>query len=149
MPTDEPEPLRRGKRFHEDVQNEWEQEAEGKVKREKGIRKPGGRRGRVDIHVDADDDQVAVVEIKASHWDRMTEKAVRRNVRRHIRQVWDYIESQLKLEKTVSPGIIFPKRPQSAERLRLVEELFDEEGIPVVWQDETIEERRERAAQSE
>lgn len=29
--------------------------------------------------------------------------------------------------------------------MKLIEELFLEEGIPVVWEDEPIEERRDRA----
>lgn len=40
----------------------------------------------------------------------MINKAVIRNVRRQIRQVWDYIESEFEKEKKVSPGIIFLKR---------------------------------------
>jgi hypothetical protein len=74
----------------------------------------------------------------------MTDSAVRRNVRRQIRQVWNYIESQLKTKKDVSPGIIFSKQPQDKERMKLIESMFEEEGIPVVWQDETIEERKMR-----
>jgi sulfite reductase alpha subunit-like flavoprotein len=54
---------------------------------------------------------VAVGEIKASDWDRMTPGAVRRNVLRQARQVWEYIESQLGDSQEVSPGMIFPRRP--------------------------------------
>ncbi len=57
-------------------------------------------------------------------------------------------ESQVTKGKTASIGIIFPKRPASPERLRLVENLFWEHGIPVVWEDETKEERRARAEDS-
>ncbi len=82
----------------------------------------------------------------------MTDEAVRRNVRRQIRQVWSYIESQIVEgeyvedgeHKDVCPGIIFPKRPKDGERMKLIEEMFEEEGIPVVWHDETIEERKAR-----
>ena len=104
------------------------------------------RKGRIDIFVDDDGDKlVAVAEVKSSDWDKMTDSAVRRNVRRQIKQIWDYIESQLNVKKDVSPGIIFPKRPKDKERMRLIEELLEEEGIPVVWQDETIEERKARS----
>ena len=63
-----------------------------------------------------------------------------------------YIESQI-LDgqyvkdgegKDVCPGIIFPKRPKDRERMELIENIFEEEGIPVVWHDETIEERKMR-----
>ncbi len=145
----EPKQLRDGKAFHDKVQKDWEETAEGKPVREKHIIKPSGRKGRIDIHVDVDDGLVAVVEIKNSDWDKMTLPAVRRNVRRQAKQVWDYIHSQLEglgddQSKDVSPGIVFPKRPSDGDRMMLIEELFEAEGIPVVWEDETIEERKTR-----
>lgn len=143
--TTEPTQLRRGKEFHKKIQVDWLNTAAGKTLIEKAITKPTGRIGRIDIFVDDDGDKlVAVAEVKASDWDKMTDSAVRRNVRRQIKQIWDYIESQLKMKKDVSPGIIFPKRPKDQERIRLIEEKFEEEGIPVVWQNETIEERKAR-----
>ena len=142
----EPKNLRLGKAFHKKIQVAWNREAEGTVTPEKGILKPSGRKGRVDIFVNDDqsDGAIAIVEIKASNWNRMTEKAVRRNVRRQIKQVWDYIESQIiKGEyvptgegKTVCPGIIFPKRPKEKSRKKLIENKFDVEGSVVVWEDE-------------
>jgi len=144
--TSEPTQLHRGKAFHKKMQADWLNTAEGKILIEKAITKPTGRKGRIDIFVDDDSDKlVAVAEVKASDWDKMTDSTVRRNVRRQIKQIWDYIESQLKMKKDVSPGIIFPKRPKDQERMRLIEEMFEEEGIPVVWQNETIEERKARS----
>ncbi|MHB8967098.1 MAG: hypothetical protein ACYC57_02405 [Thermoleophilia bacterium] len=145
---EEPRRLQNGKTIHKSVQEDWVQTAEGhKVKPEKQITKPSGRQGRIDIHVITKvDNLVAVVEIKASDWDAMKdEAAVRRNVNRQVKQIWDYIESQLEKGLDVSPGVIFPERPRDAERKKLIEELFDEQGVPVVWEDETIEERKERA----
>ena len=142
--------LRRGKAFHKLIQQEWEREAEGEVKSERHIRKPNGRKGRVDVFVNDDDPEssIAIVEVKATDWNKIKKKNIRRNVRRQIRQVWSYIESQI-LDgqyvkdgegKDVCPGIIFPKRPKDRERTDLIEQIFEEEGIPVVWHDETIEE---------
>lgn len=145
MAKREPKAIRRGKTFHQSVQADWQKNAEGDVDVEKSITKPSGRRGRIDIFVSAGDALVAVAEIKASVWNRMTIAAVRRNVLRQARQVWDYIESQLAAGKEVSPGVIFPKRPTSARRLQLIEALFEERGLVVVWQDESIDERRARA----
>lgn len=142
----EPENLRRGKAFHKRIQANWVQEAEGVVTPERRIFKPTGRKGRVDIFVDDDqqDGIIAIVEIKASDWNIMTEKAVRRNVRRQIKQVWNYIESQIiKGEyvptgegKSVCPGIIFSRRPKDKARMKWIENRFEEEGIVVVWDDE-------------
>lgn len=110
------------------------------------------------MFVDDDDPEgtIALVEIKASDWDRMTDNAVRKNVRRQIKQIWDYIETQIMggeyvptgERKSVSPGIIFPKRPEDRERMKLIEAMFLEEGIPVVWDDESIEECRQRNTSS-
>ena len=96
-----------------------------------------------------DDNLVAIIEIKNSDWDRMTLDAVRRNVRRQARQLWKYIESQLEglggdERKEVCPGIVYPRRPTTPGRLKLIENLLEEEGIPVVWDDESIKERRAR-----
>lgn len=139
----EPEPLKRGKAFHKKIQADWEAEAEGEVTSERWVVKKTGRKGRVDVFVNDNDLDgcIAIVEIKATDWDRMTHQAVRRNIRRHIRQVWGYIESQIDGEnyvstgeqKSVSPGIVFPKRPADIERCERIEELFFDEGIVVVW----------------
>lgn len=88
---------------------------------------------------------VAVAEAKASHWDRITTDAVRRNVWRQARQVWHYIESQLAEGKEVNPGIVFPRRPRTLRRLERIEALFEERGIAVVWENESVEQRRARA----
>lgn len=140
----EPKSLRRGKEFHKKIQKEWNT-AEGTVKPEKGIIKPSGRKGRIDIFVKSDGKLVAVVEIKNSDWDAMTSSAVRRNIKRQAHQIWNYIESQLDLGKEVSPGVIFPKRPEDPDRMNLIEKLFEEEGIPVVWMDESDAERKARS----
>jgi len=150
----EPMQLRRGKAFHKQIQGEWLREAEGDIKKERRIIKPSGRKGRVDVFVNDDDPKgsVAIVEIKATDWDRIKECNIRRNVRRQIKQIWDYIESQIvKGEyvpegegKDVCPGIIFPKRPRDRKLMNQIEEMFLEEGISVVWHDETTKECKRR-----
>ena len=142
----EPVQLQRGKQFHKLIQQEWLETAQGDVKPERTVVKKNQRRGRVDVFVDDDDPDgaAAIVEIKASDWDRMTDKAVVRNAKRQIRQIWDYIESQIVggeyvstgVKKGISPGIIFPRQPRDKVRMKLIEDLFWEEGITVVWHDE-------------
>ena len=143
----EPAALRRGKAFHRLIQEEWEtdQRTRGVAFREFGITKPGGRRGRIDLLIDEGEDWVAVVEIKASDWDAMREENLRRNARRQVRQIWDYIDSQLKPNedgsidgREVCPGVIFPKVPLKPGRRDTVEALFNKEGIQVVWHDEIL-----------
>ena len=138
----EPEQLRRGRVFHKLVQTEWENDAEGCVVRERQVLLNTSRKGRVDVFVDDGqaDGCIAIIEVKASDWDRMSGRAVERNVRRQIRQVLRYISSQLDggnyvstgEHKTVSPGIIFAKSPNDQERKRRIEGLFiDDVSFPV------------------
>ncbi len=98
----------------------------------------------MDIFVKSDNNLVAISEIKDSNWDAMTLTNVRRNVKRQALQIWNYIDAQLQSGTDVSPGVIFKKRPKNRELMILIEKLFDDEGIPVVWEDESVEERRKR-----
>jgi hypothetical protein len=140
----EPRKLMQGKRFHGLVQKEWTRTAQGRVSVETGCRKRSGRRGRMDVFVNADSALVAIVEIKSSRWDRIAVTAVRRNILRHARQLWEYLEPQLDAGRDVCPGIIFPRRPTSSRRLKLIEDLFAEHGIAAAWQDESLSRRRAR-----
>ncbi len=145
---EEPAAFRKGKAFHTEVQDEWKRQAEGKPRREFPVTKPGAepddRKGRIDIHVDAGDDLVAVVEVKSTNWIRMSDAKVRRTVAEYSRQVWEYIDSKELRGKDVSPGIVLLGKPEDPNRLSLIEGLFEEEGIPVSWHEETVEDARDR-----
>lgn len=142
--SNEPENLRQGKEVHKKIQKEWHKTAEGCVVSEKAMTKPNGRKGRMNVFVVCDKVLVAVGEIKCSRWDEMTLSAVRRNAMRQARQTWDYIESQLALGTDVSPGVIFSKLPRDTRRMELVEQVFGEQGIAVVWDDETVTKHKAR-----
>jgi len=135
--------LRKGRRLNKKIQRSWGKEVQGKVKPEKPCIKPSGKKGRMDIHVEVKEENklVSCVEVKNTDWNRMTEQSIIRNVKRQINQVWNYIDSELTRGKEISPGIIFPKKPRGKSKLNLVERLFEEKGIPVVWNDESIKER--------
>jgi len=47
-------------------------------------------------------------------------------------------------KKSVSLGIIFSKRPENNNRMKFIENLFWEDGITVVWDDESVEECKKR-----
>ena len=78
--------LRKGNIFHKKIQKSWGKEAQGKVKPERPCVKPSGKKGRMDIHVEFEDEDklVSCVEIKNTDWNRMTEQSIRRNVKRQI-----------------------------------------------------------------
>ena len=142
----EPRQLRRGKAFHKTIQQEWRATAiDGEPHSERTIRRLNGRYGRVDVLVEELGDMVSVIEIKCTDWDRMTEANVVRNVKRQIRQIWTYVEAELELYGCdVCPGVIFPKLPRSAERLGLIETMFNSEGIQVVWHNEGWDQLKKR-----
>ncbi len=142
----EPNILKNGKRFHKLIQDEWiATTKDGEARPEKYIKRVDGRKGRVDILIEELGDFVSIIEIKATDWDRIKPENVKRNIRRQIRQVWRYIESQLDIDSmAVCPGIIFPKLPNNTGILELVEDTFNAEGIQVVWHDETIAEAKKR-----
>jgi hypothetical protein len=144
--THEPSNLKKGKQFHELVQKEWCRTAAGHVKTEKSVSKSDRRRGRADIFVDEiGDDLVSIVEIKNTDWDEIKPENIRRNVKRHARQLWEYIEFQTDSEaRSVSPGIIYPKIPTDHEKLKLIEAILEGECIQVVWENESIEAVRRR-----
>jgi hypothetical protein len=91
----------------------------------------------MDIHVDAGN-LTACVELKNSNWDEMTPVAVKKNARRQINQIWDYIDSDVGRAEDICPGVVFPKRPRNLARKQLIEEMFNERGIQVVWEDEAL-----------
>ena len=145
----EPKILKNGKEFHKKIQTEWLDTAEGEVKAEKQMIKQNGRKGRMDVFIKTEETYVSIAEIKMSDWDVMTIKNLHRNVRRQIRQIWSYIDSQLEQKRDVTPGIIFSNRPQKNGRLDLIEQLFGKECITVVWDDESIEECLKRSSYDE
>ena len=127
------------KNFIKKKQTEWLDTAQGEVKIEKQMIKKNGRKGRMDVFIKTEETYVSIVEMKNSDWDAMTMKNLHRNVRRQIRQIWSYIDPELEQNREVSPGIIFSNRPKKISRLNLIEQLFEEECITVVWDDESNE----------
>lgn len=141
----EPEILRKGKAFHKRVQEDWERTAkDGKIIKEhfiplSVIRKKLKKRksGRLDIFVDVKDNFVTIVEIKSTDWDKVKEKNRKKLLGSHRRQVWNYIEEYLDVEKIdVCPGIIYPKPPKTPGLKDMIEKYLNEYGLQVVWYDD-------------
>jgi len=140
--SSEPEQLRRGKQFQSVVQADWAKTAQGRINVEctiplEQLRLKGGRQrhGRMDIFVDdIGDDQVAVIEIKATDWDRIKPSNITKNLGSHRRQVYKYIEEYLDGKGlTVCPGLIYPTAPKTSGLKERVEEYLGSYGIAVVW----------------
>ena len=129
---------------HKDIQDDWKNNAKGAVSSEKNTVKPDGRPGKIDIHVEVDNNHTAVIEIKESDWDALSPQALKRNVNKIIQQIWSYVETELTRGYDVTPAVIFTNQPASKRRLDLIEAQFGAWGIAVSWEDESIAERKSR-----
>lgn len=135
----EPEQLKRGKEFHKKVQDDWKKEAQGNINVEHTIDlvkqdRKRKKKGRIDLFVDDMDDQVAVVEIKSTNWDKIKPANIQKNLGSHRRQIWKYISKYYDGDKlSVSPGIIYPHEPISGELKIRIETYLNDWGIQVVW----------------
>lgn len=148
-PRDEPDLLKDGKHYHAEVQQDWlgDDTIDGVVQTEVHIKKPSGRPGRIDVFVDTKDNLVVAIEIKSTQWDKITEKNVRRNVRKHIRQVWDYMESLMGPDNEgtpVAPALLYKYKPADPAKVEVIEALCEEFAVQVVWEEWGDGENRQR-----
>ena len=141
----EPDPLRIGKAFGKLVATEYpEGIVEGSARTE--VRVPAIRRhyGRIDLLIEVEDcglPLLVVVEVKSTDWDARAEHRVMPNLARHVRQVWDYLESLTpRLEAGELAGLqaalVYPHPPSHPGRAKLVEETLDRHGISMLFYDE-------------
>ena len=139
----EPEILRRGKRFHKLVQQEWLDETkDGKPRPEFTIPQDIAgiaRRSRLDILVDELGDFVSIVEIKSTDWDTIKPKNRIKLLGSHRRQLWRYIDPYVDSGINVSPGMIYPAPPRTEGLRDIIEDYLNDWAIQVVWFHESLE----------
>lgn len=144
-PTDR---LGRGQRFHRDVQTAFLAGLVGADARpEHTLALSTGRR-RVDllvVPVMGGEKAAVVVEIKNTDWDALRAERVRPNLRRHLRQLQEYLDpyvDQLGAGDGVDRWdavigiLLYPKPPTDGARQQLIEQLCLAEAITVAWYDE-------------
>jgi hypothetical protein len=150
-------PMRRGRRFHHQVQAGFLLGLTGgSAYPEHHVRLTRTSRGRVDLHVEPDvgERYVVVIEIKSTDWDALPEHRVRPNLRSHIRQLQGYLDRYVDDIGTASDHddhragsrgawdsvtgvLLYPRRPTNAARLQLIDDLTRREAIMVAWYNET------------
>jgi hypothetical protein len=125
--------VQRGRAFEAWERSQWTDDEHRGVEFESAVR-DGRRRRRIDIKLDeATKGAVVVVETKATDWDRMAQHRVRPNVLRHARQVWRYIEAELRRSKGVFPALVYPSAPRTPGRKEEIEAALHARGIEVIW----------------
>jgi len=140
----EPELLKRGKKFQKIVQQDFTNNTrDGIAIREetisfKGLNEIMQKSGRMDILITELGDFVTILEIKATDWDRIDSKNVKRNLYRHQKQLFNYVDKYLNIDKLdVCLGIIYPKPPRKKRLRQVIEKYLDDNyGVPAYWYNE-------------
>jgi len=138
----EPEQLRRGKEFQKIVQSDFSTNSKGGILTIEqhisfdGLKETKQTRGRMDIFIHEDtEDFVTIIEIKATDWDRIKEKNITRNLYRHSKQLFKYIDKYLEIDdKSVCHAVIYPAPPLKEDLRELIEKrAIENYSFPVYW----------------
>lgn len=76
---------------------------------------------------------VAVYEIKATNWDLIKPKNIKKNAWRHQHQLIKYVETYIEENIDVCLGIIYPFPPQKPGLRDVIEKYLEEYGTPAYW----------------
>lgn len=142
----EPQQLKRGRLFQDEVQANFMKYTKGGgmereievVYKDKPKRKKGAY-GRMDMFLDdSDNDYVVIYEIKATDWDQIKPKNRVRNLYRHGRQLHKYIDKYLHdHDVNVVHGVIYPKPPKTPGLREFLEDLaMTRYAFPMYWYSE-------------
>ena len=141
--------LNDGRRFHELVARYYAYESE--FTPERVLVKASGRLGRADLFlwVEPGRSHALVAEAKWTDWDRIDRRGTTgRNLARHRRQVWSYLEGRIfvrrglrgdsiELEGVTRQGaLIYPSTPRRVGLRETVDAELSDWGIATCWFDQ-------------
>jgi len=91
--------------------------------------------GRMDILISELGDFVTILEIKATDWDRIKPRNIRRNLWRHQKQLFAYVDTCIEVDKLdVCLGIIYPRPPKTPGLRERIEACLEGNyGVPAYW----------------
>jgi hypothetical protein len=100
-----------------------------------------GKRGRVDLAVEADDDggqMLVIIEVKETNWDEIPASRVMRNLRCHLRQLQGYLGTAIEDMEAgdwtgIAGALIYPARPAHAQTLAAIEAAAAEQAVMLTW----------------
>lgn len=143
--SNEPIRLKRGKEFQKIVQADYKKSSnDGDVGIEefisfRGVAGIKQRSGRMDIIIhNVSDDYVMIMEIKATDWDNIKPKNIKRNLYRHGKQLFNYIDKFMSIDnKTVGLAMLYPEPPKTKDLKEYIEKCaMDNYSFPVYWYSE-------------
>jgi len=137
----EPSRLKKGKAFQRLVQEDFETHSkDGMARREQkvsfeALKRIKQKSGRMDILITELGDFVTILEIKATCWDRIKPRNIKKNLYRHQNQLINYVDKYLEIDKMdVCLGIIYPEPPRKKGLREFVEKRLEESYcIPAYW----------------
>lgn len=140
----EPRRLAKGKIFQRLVQEDFEANSkDGRVRREQRVafdklKRVKQKSGRMDILITELGDFVTILEIKATDWDRIKPKNVKKNLYRHQSQLFNYVDKYVEIDKLdVCLGIIYPRPPRRKGLREFIEKRLEESYcVPAYWYDD-------------
>lgn len=130
------ENIRRGRKFEREEKAGWKHIG---MDREK-FEAPtiwGSKSGRIDIKIDEGLPFIAIIEMKATDWNRISRTNIRSTVQRHARQIWRYIDDYVENRgRDVCPSLVYERPPRSDRVKTEIEGILNERFIQVVWRKE-------------
>ena len=96
-------------------------------------------RGRMDIFISEDgDDYVTIIEIKGTDWDKIKRENIKKNLYRHSKQLFNYIDKYMKIDKLdICLAVIYPHPPKKKGLREYIEKCAMEDySFPVYWYNE-------------
>jgi len=140
------ERLTAGQKFHQAVQKAFlSGPLGGQGFRERQWRLGAGGPGRLDLAVETDGPgpMLIIIEIKGTDWDQIPAARMRRNLRRHLRQLQAYLDTAAedidagRWAGGLAGALLYPARPASAAIQGDIEAIAGEQAIMVTWYEET------------
>lgn len=95
----------------------------------------------MDIFINEDSDNfVTIIEIKGTNWDKIKEKNIKRNLYMHSKQLYNYIDKYMEINKlNVCPAVIYPKPPVKKRLREFIETCaMNNYSFPVYWYSEIM-----------
>ena len=130
----EPKKFQRGRKYEALEKSEWVNlDGNCEAYFEKSVPLISGRGGRIDVLIDEKNGNYTIIEIKSTNWEKIMPHRIRPNVLRHIQQIigyWDYFDGN---NKPVCLAICYPSAPKQISTRRIIEEIFLNKGIQIVW----------------